>query len=223
MKNTWIIANWKSNKSIAEAIDWIEKVGPRLKKREYLKVVVCPTFVAIEEVKKTILVGNYPILVGAQDLSPFDNGPYTGEESARILSEMVDLSILGHSERRTNFGETDRMVAEKAARAKDYNIIPLVCLQDENTPVPKGVNLVAYEPVFAIGTGHPDTPEDAVAVAKNLRQKYSQDLEILYGGSVTDQNAKSFLQQLELNGLLVGGASLDPAEFIKIVELAVLA
>lgn len=217
--NIWIIANWKSNKTISEALAWIDEVGPKLYRRENLKVVVCPPFTDIEEVKKAILVGNYPILVGAQDLSSFPDGPYTGEESARILSEIVDLAILGHSERRQNFGETDQTVAEKVVRAKEFNIIPLVCVQNENTPVPDRVKLVAYEPVFAIGTGNPDTPADATKVAEALKRKFGEDLLVLYGGSVTSEDAKAFLQQESLSGLLVGGASLDPEEFIKIVEI----
>lgn len=216
----WIVANWKSNKIISEALAWIDEVGPKLPRRENLKVAVCPVFTAVEEVKKAVLVGNYPILVGAQDLSPFEDGPYTGEESARILSELVDLVILGHSERRQNFGETDEMVAEKVAQAKKFNIIPLVCVQNENIPVPEGVTLVAYEPVFAIGTGSPDTPADAARVAEILQGKSQDNLSVLYGGSVTSENAKPFLQQENLAGLLIGGASLDPAEFLKIVAVA---
>ena len=216
----WIIANWKSNKTIAEALDWIGKVGPDLEKRENLKVVVCPNYTDIEEVKKAILVGNYPMLVGAQDLSPFDNGPYTGEESARILKDLVDLVILGHSERRQNFAETDQMVAEKVKRALEHDIIPLVCAQNKETSVPEGVKLVAFEPVSAIGTGNPDSPADASAVAEFFKDKYDNNLEVLYGGSVDGQNAKAFLQQKNISGLLVGTASLDPDEFIKIVEIS---
>ncbi|OGE68967.1 hypothetical protein A3J21_01235 [Candidatus Daviesbacteria bacterium RIFCSPLOWO2_02_FULL_43_11] len=216
----WIIANWKSNKTISEALAWIDFVGPKLSKSDNLKVVVCPPFTDIEEVKKAVLVGNYPILVGAQDLSPFDDGPYTGEESARILSELVDLVILGHSERRQNFGETDQAVAEKVVQAKQFNINPLVCVQTENPPLPEGVKLVAYEPVFAVGTGNPDTPDNAGSVASAIKGKYTGDITVLYGGSVTQENAKAFLQQENLSGLLVGKASLDPGEFVKIVEIA---
>lgn len=218
-KTIWIVANWKSNKTISEALDWVDKVGPEILKRENLKVVVCPTFVCLEEVKKSILVGGYPLIVGSQDLSPFDDGQYTGEETARILKDIVDLSILGHSERRQNFGETDQMVVEKVIQARHFNIEPLVCVQNENTQVPEGVKLVAYEPIFAIGTGNPDTPDNANKVARILKGKYD-GLEVLYGGSVTSENAGAFLKQDNISGLLIGRASLEAEEFIKIVETA---
>lgn len=219
-KNIWIIANWKSHKTIAEALEWIEAVGPNLKPSENVKTVVCPPFIDVEEVKKAVKVGNYPIMVGVQDLSPFDQGAYTGEEAAALLKDIVDLAILGHSERRENFGETDQMVEEKVSQALEYNIIPLVCVQSEDTPVPEKANLVAYEPVEAIGTGNPDTPEDAQKVALSLKQKHGEKIEVLYGGSVTSENAKSFLEQSGISGLLIGGASLDPQEFLRIVSLA---
>lgn len=216
-KNLWIIANWKSNKTLAEALEWVGIVGPKIPRHENLKVVVCPTFSALEEVKKTVLVGNYPLLVGSQDLSPFGSGAYTGEEAAVILKQFVDLAILGHSERRQNFSETDEMISKKVIQAKEHNIIPLVCVQGEDTPLPEGCKLTAYEPVFAIGTGNPDTPENASLVAESLKKKYGDDLEILYGGSVTYENCKAFIQQENINGLLIGKASLDAGEFLKIV------
>lgn len=219
-KDIWIIANWKSNKNIAEALAWIDDVGPNLENRPNLKIVVCPAFTDIEEVKKAVVVGNYPLIVGSQDLSPFEEGPYTGEESARILADLVDLAILGHSERRQNFGETDQTVSQKVIQAKKYNIIPLVCVQGKDSAVPPEVKLIAYEPVFAIGTGNPDTPQNAAQVAQSLQAKYGEDVQVLYGGSVTSQNAKAFLQQEEIAGLLIGQASLETEEFLKIVQIA---
>ena len=96
-KNIWIIANWKSNKTISEALDWVSQVGPKVPKKDNLKIVVCPTFSSLSEVKKAITVGNFPILLGAQDLSPFGAGAYTGEESAGLLNQLVELAIFGHS------------------------------------------------------------------------------------------------------------------------------
>lgn len=217
-KNIWIVANWKSNETIQEALEWVSLVGPKIERRDNLKVVVCPTFSAIEEVKKAVLVGSYPLMVGAQDLSPFEEGAYTGEEAASILKQFVDLAIIGHSERRQNFGETDEMVAKKVEQAIEHDIIPLVCVQGKETPIPEGVKLIAYEPIFAIGTGSPDTPANAKEVAKTFKQKY-QDLEILYGGSVTSNNTKGFVMQETVSGVLVGGASLDAEEFTKIIDI----
>lgn len=217
-KNIWVIANWKSNKTIQEALEWISFVGPKLEKRENLKVVVCPPFTDVGEVKKAVQVGNYPMLVGVQDLSPFDSGAYTGEEAATILKDFVDLAILGHSERRQNFGETDQMVVKKVNQALTHGIVPLVCVQGVDTLVPEGCKLVAFEPISAIGSGNPDTPQDAQDVAQKLKSKFGSDLEVLYGGSVTLENVKGFIGQPDISGVLIGGASLPAEEFVKIVD-----
>lgn len=219
MKTIWIIANWKSNKTVAEALDWVSVVGPELLPNEHVKVVVCPEFTSLEEVKKAVLVGNYHLMVGAQDLSPFDTGAYTGEEPAKLISQFASLVILGHSERRQNFNETDEMVKEKAEMARKYNLTPLVCIQSSKIPIPEETALVAYEPIFAIGTGNPDTPEDAGQAAGEIKQ-INGGLDVLYGGSVDAQNAEFFLQQDNLSGLLIGKASLDADEFLKIVKIA---
>lgn len=211
-KNLWIIANWKSNKTIQEALEWVAKVGPQIP--QVLKVVVCPTFSVLSEIKKAVTVANFPLLVGAQDLSPFGVGAYTGEEAASLLKDTVDLAILGHSERRQNFNESDEMISQKVRQALDHQIIPLVCVQGKDTPVPEGVNLIAYEPIFAIGTGNPDTPENANEVALNFK-----DLEVLYGGSVTSENVGNFITQENIDGVLVGNASLDAEEFLKILQV----
>lgn len=218
-KNLWVIANWKSNKTIAEALEWISLVGSKLERRPNLKVVVCPPFTDVEEVKKSVKVGNFPLIVGVQDLSPFDVGAYTGEEAATILKDFVELAILGHSERRQNFGETDETVAEKVKQAIEHNIIPLVCVQGAETPVPAECKLVAYEPIFAIGTGYADNPQNANEVALLLKQKYGDDLEVLYGGSVTSENVKAFVTQENINGVLVGQVSLEAEEFLKVCDI----
>lgn len=215
---TWIVANWKANKTIAEALDWIAQVGPHLPKSEKLKMVLCPTFSTLSEVKKAITVGNFPLMVGAQDLSAFDAGPYTGEEPAQLLNQLIDLAILGHSERRQNFGENDEMVVKKVKQALENNITPLVCVQNEETSVPNGCKLVAYEPIWAIGSGNPDTSHNANEVAKKLKEVYGEDLKVLYGGSVNAENVKSYLAQEDISGVLVGNASLSSGEFLKICK-----
>lgn len=226
MKNLWIIANWKSNKNLQEALEWLGEVGPKIERREDIKVVVCPTFSALEEVAKAIKVGNFPLMMGSQNLSPFDEGAYTGEEAASILKQFVQISILGHSERRYNFGETDEMVAKKAERANEVDIIPLVCVQGNETPVPKGCNMIAYEPTSAIstgltntpGVGKADNPHDANAVAEFFKDQYGEELQVIYGGSVNSTNVKEFVKEKSISGVLVGNASLDPEEFVKIVQ-----
>ncbi len=214
----WIIANFKSHKSIAESVDWVSIVGPKLEKRDDVKVVVCPSFSAIEQVKKTVQVGNYPLIVGAQNLSPFPPGSYTGEESAKNLANFISISILGHSERRTNFNETDEMIAKKVTQAKENNILPLVCVQGEDSVVPEGCKLIVYEPVWAIGTGSAETPANANQIAKLLKQKYGVDIEVLYGGSVNKDNVKAFVEQDNLVGVLVASASLNPQEFLEVIN-----
>lgn len=217
----WIVANWKSNKTVAEALEWISIVGPQVPKNDKIKVVVCPSTIAIAEVKKAIQVGGFPILVGSQDLSPFDIGAHTGEEPAALLKQFSDLAILGHSERRKQLGETDELVAEKVSQAISHDIMALVCVQDSQTPIPEDCHLIAYEPVFAIGTGNPDTPQNANQVAKSFKQKYNHKLEVLYGGSVTSENVKAFIQQDNIDGVLIGGASLNADEFGKIINICV--
>ena len=209
MKNIWIIANWKANKTLEQALEWLSIVGLQVQRKEDLKVVVCPTFTAIEEVKKEIDAKGYPLLIGAQDLSPFDNGSYTGEETAGILKQFVTVAILGHSERRENFGETDETVAQKVNQAIEYGITPLVCVQGTDTPVPPNCQLVAFEPVFAIGTGNSATPKDANEVAEKLKARYGADLEVIYGGSVNSDNIPGFIDQENISMKTKQGTTLQ--------------
>lgn len=218
MDGILIIANWKANKTVAQALDWVAMVGPQIPKNEAFKVVVCPPFCAMSEIKKAIVVGNFPLLVGAQDLSAYGTGAYTGEEPAQLLNQFADLAILGHSERRENFGENDEMVVKKVKQALENNITPLVCVQNKETLVPNGCKLVAYEPIWAIGSGNPDTSHNANEVAKKLKEVHGEDLKVLYGGSVNAENVKSFLAQEDISGVLVGNASLSSEEFLKICK-----
>ena len=215
----YIIANWKSNKLLPEALEWVEQVGPKLQSSDKRVAIVCPTLTALSSVSKSVMVGNYAIKVGAQNVSPFEAGSYTGEENASQIRQFAEYVIIGHSERRKNFAETDEQLAEKVKRAKDAGLEVVFCVQDENTMVPEGVTIVAYEPVFAIGTGTPDTPQNANEVSGKIKNSHP-DAAILYGGSVTSENAKAFLEQAHISGLLIGKASLEAEEFVKIVDLA---
>jgi triosephosphate isomerase (TIM) len=216
-KKLWIVANWKSNLSLSESLEWINKVGPQLNKRDDLQVVVCPRFSVLPELHQEIKIHNYPIVLGSQDLSPFGVGSFTGEEPVELLKELVSMSIVGHSERREKFAETDEMIAEKIKQAQSAEVEPILCIQNAETPIPDGVKIAAYEPVFAIGTGTPDTPENANKVASQVRTIKSE-LSILYGGSVTSKNCEGFIDQENILGLLIGKASLDGEEFLKIIQ-----
>ncbi len=202
----------------------IERPGPH--------VVICPPIPFLQEI-------DYPNM-GAQDCFWKIKGAFTGEVSPpQLQSLVVKYCLVGHSERRT-LGETDEIVNAKALALLDYKITPVVCVgfgttveEDElevtdvikkqldaslATIDPKKV-IVAYEPVWAIGSGKPATPEHAEKISLFIQTKYDVPT-VLYGGSVNSTNAKSFLEQAHVGGLLVGGASLLPDDFNKIIELA---
>lgn len=215
----YIIANWKSNKTLEEALEWVEVVGPKLEKQEKVEAIVCPPSLYLADVRKKVEVTGGLLKVGSQNISPFPAGSYTGEETAEMVKQFGDYSIIGHSERRKNFGETDEVLAEKVRQAGSVELKPIFCVQDEHTPIPAGVTVVAYEPVFAIGTGTADTPQNADEVCKKVTESH-EGVSVLYGGSVTSENAKAFLEQDHISGLLIGKAALDGEEFIKIVQIA---
>lgn len=210
-----VVANFKANKTWDEVASWIDTVGTKVKSFPGT-VIIAPSMAFINQTGWKIQSANLNIKVASQDISRFETGAYTGEVAASQIKGQVSYSIIGHSERRQNFGEDDQILDQKVKNAKESGIEPIFCVQNENTKVPEGVKIVAYEPVFAIGTGTPDTPANAEAVAQSIKAK--GDFTVLYGGSVTGDNAKSFLKVGIIDGLLVGSASLDPQSFLKIVE-----
>jgi triosephosphate isomerase len=217
MKDLYIVANWKENKTQDEAVRFMSEFSKNFEPREGVKVIICPSFIAIPSVSNFIKSNQVPIETGVQNISPYEEGPHTGEISAREASEFAKFAIIGHSERRS-LGETDEDVKKKVTLAINSGIEPIVCVQDENTAVPSGVKIVAYEPIFAIGTGKPDTPESAQKIAEAIKSKNSGVQQVLYGGSVTSSNVKSFCNQPDVGGVLVGGASLGAESFIAIIE-----
>ena len=138
--------------------------------------------------------------------------------AAEVLKAFVTYVIIGHSERRTLLHETDMIVTLKAKQALMHGLTPILCVSDLTTPIPDGVRIVAYEPVAAIGTGHPDTPENANAIAHELKSHGVTT--VLYGGSVTSENVYRFTSQDGLDGVLVGKASIDPTEFLTLIKHA---
>lgn len=223
MKKLFIIANWKSNKTIEETEKWLHDFSEGLEKEkinlEGKKIIIAPSFTSLEHGNYCAKNLNLPIEFAAQDISPFDQGAYTGEVNGKQIRERANYVIIGHSERRSNFGETNEMLGKKASMAIHSDLTPIFCIQNENTPVPQGVEIVVYEPVFAIGSGNPDTPENANNVAGKVKSR--QEIKyVLYGGSVTGDNVGSFIQMPNIDGVLVGGASLDPHKFLEIIKNA---
>jgi len=222
MKNVSIVGNLKSFKNEFEAKDWLE-VFKKINQSDFdltkKDVIVCPAFTQLLSFSSYFSSNNINARLGAQNVSPFDEGPFTGEVNAKQLKDFITYVLIGHSERRENFGETEDMLAKKVAMVLKYGLIPIFLVQGKDNIIPQGVSIVAYEPVFAIGTGNPDTPESADALAKEIKATRS-NLQVLYGGSVKSTNVKDFTQKTNIDGVLVGGASLEAEEFLKIIKNA---
>ncbi len=232
MKKTFIVGNWKSNKTLQQAKTWLAEFSIFNFQFSNKEVVICPPFTLLSVLKSSIINHKSFLKLGAQDISPFEEGSYTGEVSAKQIKEFADYVIIGHSERRKYFGEDEEVIVQKIDQALKHALTPIVCVsslaqssklktQNYSSKLKNSgkTMIIAYEPIFAIGTGSPDTPENADAVAKEIKQLLP-DTSVIYGGSVTSKNVKSFTQMPNIDGVLVGGASLDPQEFSKIITNA---
>ena len=217
MKKLFIVGNWKSNKTESEASDWLQGFKIQDLGFKNKEIIICPPFTLLSILKTSIKLG-------AQDISPFDEGAYTGEINGKQIKEFADYVIIGHSERRKNFGEDESIIEKKIEQADKYGLIPIICVSDINQAKKlKTLNsqlstlnfLVAYEPIFAIGSGTTDTPENAETMAKKIKEIIN--VPVLYGGSVNAENVKSFTTMEDINGVLVGGASLDPQVFASLI------
>lgn len=247
-----IAGNWKMNFDHLQAIAFVQKLAWSLKDAHHdydaVEVAVFPPFTDLRSIQTLISADRLEIGFGAQDVSAHESGAFTGEISAAFLSALeCDYVIIGHSERRGLHGETDEQVAAKVSAAIAHRLVPVICVGEsaedrelhgasavpvaqlraalESTAAGADV-VVAYEPVWAIGSGAPATPEQAEQVAGPLRAVVVEALgteaaertRILYGGSVKAANIAGFMRQPNLDGVLVGGASLDIAEFSSIVQ-----
>jgi triosephosphate isomerase (TIM) len=240
--------NWKMNKTVAEALDLVRGLKIELANIKEADIVVCPPFTALSEVSKAILDSN--IRLGAQDMSPNNVGAFTGEIAALMLKEFsVRYVILGHSERRQYQKESDELIARKAAAAHTAALKPIVCVGEmlsereagqTQTVLERQVRgslaslnkdqmtetIVAYEPVWAIGTGKTATSAQAQEahqfIRKLLGQIYDETVarkvRIQYGGSVKPSNARELMGQPDVDGALVGGASLESRSFADIIK-----
>lgn len=222
MKQLFIAGNWKSNKTASEAQEWFQTFHAKasgIPPQDQATIVLCVPFTLLGMLKWQIDTNHVPVALGAQNVSPFPDGAYTGEVSARMVADLATWVIIGHSERRKNFGETDAILVQKVAQAKGAGLKVIFCVPDEKTSIPAGVDVVAYEPVWAIGTGKSDTSENANSVIANIKAK-SQVARVIYGGSVTAENVAAFVAAPAIDGVLPGGASLDPDTFIGLILAA---
>jgi triosephosphate isomerase len=158
------------------------------------------------------------VFVGAQTISSFEKGSYTGEVTATTLEGVSSYVIIGHSERRRTFGETDEQLTQKVEQALAHKIIPVYCVRDEKDSIPQGVRFVAYEPVASIGTGMNEPADQTIAMKKKM--KLPKDVVFIYGGSVNEKNAFEYLATGEIDGFLLGKGCLDPMQFIAIGRAA---
>ncbi len=247
-----IAGNWKMNLDHQQAIALVQKLSWTLRDAAHdyngCEVVVFPPFTDIRSVQTLMDADKLELGLGAQDLSKFDSGAYTGEVSGAFLKKLeVKYVLIGHSERRTYHSENDEVVQAKTAAAFRHGIVPVICvgetleeLESEGqsaVPVRQtlaalaghekvGDFVIAYEPVWAIGTGKVATPEEAAAVCGKIREAIAAEhgpeiadaTRILYGGSVKANNVAGFLRSPEVDGVLVGGASLDAEEFSGIAR-----
>jgi triosephosphate isomerase len=246
-RTPYLAANWKMNKTIAAAAEFVDALLPRIAATR-CDVVVCPPFTALGEVVERSR--GSAVRVGAQNMHEEPSGAFTGEVSAAMLAELdVEAVILGHSERRRLFNETDEALARKVPAALAAGLEPILCVGESEAARDGGETeavlerqlqadladvdsigiggiVVAYEPIWAIGTGRTATPEQAqeacafIRDVLRMRGAAAEQVRILYGGSVKPANAAELMSKPDVDGALVGGAALDPAEFAAIVEAA---
>lgn len=227
-----IVANWKMNGSLSFIVSYFQDLGSS----DLSEVVFCPPFPYLNAVRNCFFAESYTL--GAQDCHALDTGAFTGNVSALMLKDMgCKYVILGHSERRHYHGETNKAVKQKSQAALKHEIIPIICvgetLEDRQSKkhldtvkqqltesIPETIDtvVIAYEPVWAIGTGLTATLEDIVEMHQMIATHVAGKYRILYGGSVTANNAGEILSQPNVDGVLVGGASLKPELFTQIMQ-----
>jgi len=246
-RTPYIAANWKMHKTIAETEAFLGELLPAVAEADDVDVVICPPYPSL--VPAIELSARSRVRIAAQNMHEDESGAFTGEVSAPMLTEIgTDAVVLGHSERRTHFNETDEALARKVVTALDAGLEPILCVgeteaerdaeatesvllrqvtRDLGSVVDRRIAdvVIAYEPVWAIGTGRTATPDQADEATSFIRRtvagrstEAAERLRILYGGSVKPANAAELMARDSIDGALVGGASLDPADFAAIVE-----
>jgi len=249
MRTPFVAGNWKMNTTVSEARKLVSQMFFHLEEIKGVEKVLCPPFVSLPVIKE--MVRGSSIKLGAQNMYFETKGAYTGEISPVMLQELCDFVILGHSERRTYFGESDEVVNKKIKAALAHKLRPILCVGENaeeneagetdkviNRQVRKALDsiappsdnaesiIIAYEPVWAIGTGKAATVDQVVSTVRLIRgilaelwhSEIAENLRVLYGGSVNSRNIAEFVSSPEIDGALVGGASLQPEQFVSIVR-----
>lgn len=217
MDEKYYIANWKSYKSKTEALSFLEEFKSSKKEVEGKKIIVAPPFTLHDTMKNFIEKNKLNIMLAGQNVSPFPQGAYTGEVNAMQLREFADYVIVGHSERRKYFDESESQLSNKIREASDAGLKIIQCVQDENDTVFDKVEAVAYEPPSAIGTGEPDDPSHVEVVFSKILE-YNPKVKVLYGGSVNPTTIKNYLDIRSISGFLIGGASLEAKTFLSLLN-----
>jgi len=220
MNQRFLIGNWKSNMTIMETKEWFQVFSSHVAQRplsKELTIVLCVPFTVLSISKEIIEKEHLWVVLAAQDVSPFGKGPYTGEISAEMIAELASFVLIGHSERRQYFGESDEELSYQVLQAKSAGLTVIYCVSTDAERIPQAVDIVAYEPVEAIGTGKPEEVSTVSASTQQIRDSIKKP--ILYGGSITDTVISQYIQQCPIDGFLVGGASLNPVSFFHIGEL----
>lgn len=211
----YIIGNWKANKNFNDVRMWVDIFLKSYQARPDVSVIICPPYPFIFYLNEK-LAGLNNVFIGAQNISSLESGSFTGEVTAKSLVDIADYVIIGHSERRNVFNETDDDLTLKIAQAKKYIIESIFCIRDEKDLIPMNVTFVSYEPVHAIGTGKNESLENILAMKTKLR--LPKDALFLYGGSINENNVKEYVLSDEVNGFVIGEASLDVNKFLRIIN-----
>lgn len=226
----YLIGNWKSNFSLSEAKDWIEATKPHYLTPDNIKVILCPGFIHLPLFKS-----EFPEhALGSQYISSFPSGAYTGQINSSMISDLVSYCIVGHSERRTYFKESNQDISNQIDQALDSQITPIIAVDKENWHSQLSIigqeniekSIVMYEPPEAIskqenliGKGQAAPIDEVVEKIKEIKKDFSPKATI-YGGSITSQNIEDFISNPQIDGVLPGSASLSPEEWLKMIDLA---
>ena len=215
----YLIANWKAQMTFSQVTEWTQTFKELLSQdptvTNDISITICPPFPFLQYLQWQFKDIPF-VAIGSQTVSSIEEGKYTGEVTAKALQELVNYSIVGHSERRSIFNENEEDIEAKIAQCQTYGIQPILCIRDEQDKLYEGVKLIAYEPVSAIGTGNNMNSQEVIEMKKKLN--IPSDCIFIYGGSADEKNCKEYIQTGEIQGFLVGTASLDPRRFYDMLK-----